>query len=60
MLGIFIGWFLTTYKKTLPNGERVYEYNENDRKQGRRILFIGIVIFAIAVIYKFSSIFDNN
>jgi hypothetical protein len=58
LLGIFIGWFLTTYKKTLPNGERVYEYSENDRKQGRRIFYIGIVVLAIAVIYKLSSIFE--
>ena len=58
LLGIFIGWFLTTYKKTLPNGERVYEYNENDRKQGRRIFYIGIVVLTIAVTYKLSSIFE--
>jgi hypothetical protein len=58
LLGIFIGWFLTTYKKTLPNGERVYEYSENDRKQGRRIMYIGIVVLTIGVIYKISGIFE--
>ncbi|HEY2580550.1 MAG TPA: hypothetical protein VGI43_02010 [Mucilaginibacter sp.] len=58
LLGIFIGWFLATYKKTLPNGERVYEYNENDRKQGRRMMYIGIVVLVIAAIYKLSSIFE--
>jgi hypothetical protein len=58
LLGIFIGWFLTTYKKTLPNGERVYGYNENDRKQGRRIMYIGIVVLTIGVVYRLSGIFE--
>jgi hypothetical protein len=60
LLGIFIGWYLTTYKKTLPNGERVYEYNEKDRKQGRVIFYIGIVVLTVAIIYKLAGIFTND
>lgn len=41
LLGVFIGWHLLTHKKTLPNGNRIYAYSENDRKQGNRILIIG-------------------
>ena len=52
VLGIFIGWHLFTYKKTLPDGERVYDYNENDRSHGRKIFYLSVVIFVIAVIYK--------
>lgn len=52
ILGIFIGWHLSSYKKTLPNGERVYEYNEPDRKQGRIIFYISIVTTTIAFIFK--------
>jgi hypothetical protein len=44
LLGIFIGWHLSTFKKTLPNGERVYGYTTRDRTHGNRILFIGIVM----------------
>jgi hypothetical protein len=44
LLGLFIGWHLSTFKKTLPNGERVYGYNVNDRSHGNRILIIGLVM----------------
>lgn len=30
-------------KKQLPNGERVYYFNERDRKHGRRILFLSLI-----------------
>jgi hypothetical protein len=52
VLGIFIGWYLTTYKKTLPNGERVYGYSAHDRKHGIRIFFLSIIIFAIAIFVR--------
>ena len=52
ILGIFIGWHLLSSKKTLPNGEKVYDYNEDDRKQGRNIFYLSIIIFAIAVVIK--------
>lgn len=45
-LGIIIGWYLSTHKKTLPNGERIHAYGETDRNQGRRILYVGI-FFAV-------------
>lgn len=45
ILGFFIGWHLLTYKKTLPDGNRVYAYSKNDRKEGNRILMIGGVFF---------------
>ena len=44
-LGFFIGWFLKTHKKTLPNGDRVYNYTESDRKQGNRILIVSLFFF---------------
>lgn len=51
LLGIFIGWHLSTFKKTLPNGEKVYGYNVKDRTHGNRILIIGLVmlVFWLAV-----------
>jgi hypothetical protein len=52
ILGIFIGWHLLSSKKTLPNGEKVYDYNEHDRKQGRNIFYLSTIIFAIAVVIK--------
>ncbi len=52
-LGIFIGWHLLTFKKTLPNGNRIHAYSDNDRKQGNLILIISIVFFVIWLLYKF-------
>lgn len=62
VFGIFIGWHLMTYKKTLPNGERVFDYNENDRKQGKRIFYLSIIVLAMCVIYKITTevFLDNN
>src|SRR5262245_21414461 len=34
LLGVFIGWHLITYKKTLPDGSRYYGYRQSDRQQG--------------------------
>jgi hypothetical protein len=48
--GIIIGWLFAHMRKTLPNGERIYVYREEDRVHGRRIMNIGLVIFAIFMI----------
>jgi hypothetical protein len=53
IIGLFIGWHLSSYKKTLPNGERVYAYNEADRKHGKRIFYIGIIVFLFGLIWFF-------
>lgn len=51
-LGIFIGWHLLTFKKTLPNGNQSYVYSENDRKQGNRIVILGIISFIFWILYR--------
>jgi len=50
LLGIFIGWYLSTFRKTLPNGASVYAYDVNDRTHGNRILIIGIIMFFFWVV----------
>jgi hypothetical protein len=52
VLGIFIGWHLSSHKKALPNGEQIYAYNENDRKHGRIIFYLSICCFVIGVVLK--------
>jgi hypothetical protein len=49
-LGIFMGWALSNAKKTLPNGERVYSYDEASRRTGRNMMFMGILFFIINLI----------
>lgn len=51
-IGIVIGYSLWTSKKTLPNGERIYSYNDADRKQGKTIFIIGLIVFPLALIMK--------
>lgn len=52
LLGIFIGWHLLTFKKTLPNGDRVFNYSNEDRKHGNQILILGIISIVIWTIIK--------
>lgn len=56
-IGIIIGYSLWKSKKTLPNGERVYSYSDQDRKNGKRIFLISIIIFPLSFIF---SIFSNT
>jgi hypothetical protein len=60
VLGTFIGWHLSTYKKTLPDGEQVYGYNESDRKQGQWIFYLSIVVLISSIIYRLWPLFTEN
>lgn len=51
-LGLIIGYFLWTQKKTLPDGQRIFSHKESDRKQGKYIFYIGLVVFPIILIWK--------
>lgn len=51
-LGILIGFHLTSHKKTLPNGERIYAYSPQDRKHGKQIMIIGTVFAIIGLIIR--------
>lgn len=41
-IGILIGWYIKSNKKTLPNGDQVYTYSKTDRGHGNAIMGIGI------------------
>ena len=56
LFAIIVGWHLFTYKKTLPDGQRVYEYSEKDRRHGRRIFYLGMIIFYISVVIRLATI----
>jgi hypothetical protein len=60
VLGMFIGWHLSSHKKTLPDGEQVYGYSETDRKHGKRIFYLSIVVFILSVIYKIAPAFSGG
>jgi len=51
-LGIFIGAMMWKFKKTLPNGERVYAYTNTSRINGLIICIISVIVFTLAFLYK--------
>lgn len=51
-LGIFIGGFLMYYKKALPNGDKIYAFNRNDRSHGQNILIISAIAFSVWIGFK--------
>lgn len=55
VFGIFIGWHLKNYKKTLPDGERVYEYSERDRWHGSVIFYMSIIFLILGVLYRLKT-----
>lgn len=52
LLGLMIGYFMWTSKKTLPNGQKVYSYSKQDRKHGRYIFYIGLLIFPTLLLIR--------
>jgi hypothetical protein len=52
LLGVFIGLHLYTYKKTLPDGKRVYAYTLNDRNHGYIMFLSGIALFIFWLIVR--------
>lgn len=47
--GVITGYVLWTSQKTLPNGETVFTYSENDRKHGKIILILGIIMLPVII-----------
>jgi hypothetical protein len=52
-LGLLIGYFLWKTKKNLPNGKKVFVYNDSIRNHGLRIFVISVVLFPIFFLVKF-------
>ncbi|MNJ92076.1 hypothetical protein D3C87_97320 [compost metagenome] len=52
LIGVIIGWYIVSSKKTLPTGERIHSYRESDRKQGVTILVIGIVAMIAGLVTR--------
>ncbi len=43
VVGLFIGWNMTTARKTLPNGERLFVFQESDRRHGKWITGLSVI-----------------
>lgn len=58
--GLVIGWMLVTSKKTIPDGRRVFSYNEQDRKHGRRIMWISGTLFLLWLVLRIVRMYNNQ
>jgi len=50
VIGLFIGWYLWSFKKTLPDGERIFAYSYKDRRHGKRIFYLSIIVFVLNIV----------
>jgi len=50
--GLFIGFHLMNHKRTLPNGDKIFDYSERDRKQGQIIVIISAIMFSLTLILR--------
>lgn len=51
--GVITGYVLWTSQKTLPNGQTVYTYSEKNRKQGKTILILSVIILVVLIVANF-------
>lgn len=51
-LGLLIGYFIWHAMNKLPNGTKVYSYDEVTRKHGKIIFILSAIIFPIALILR--------
>ena len=49
--GVLIGLVLLQSTKTLPDGRKVYTYDEETRKQGKTILIVSLIVFVVCLIF---------
>lgn len=54
-LGMFVGNYLQTSRKTLRDGNVIFRYIEPDRKHGKRIFILGLIQFSIFFCYLIGS-----
>ena len=53
-VGIFMGYYLSQFKKMIPDGEKVYVYDEMARKNGKIMFYLSIIsVIVWFVIYLF-------
>lgn len=47
LVAVFLGWYMMSHKKTLPNGERTYAFLPQDRKHGFYMMLLGGFMFLL-------------
>ena len=52
IIGIVMGWYILTARKTLPDGQRPHLYRASDRRHGPWIMALGLVMLAVWLLLK--------
>jgi hypothetical protein len=55
LFGIMMGWFILSNTKTLQNGKTMHCYSDADRKKGRIMFVLGIIVLVICLILRISQ-----
>jgi hypothetical protein len=53
--GVLVGLVLIQSTKTLPDGRKVHTYDEDTRKQGKTIVVISLIVFAIFLYFGLTT-----
>lgn len=53
--GVLVGLVLIQSTKTLPDGRKVHTYDEDTRKQGKMIVIISLIVFAIFLYFGLTT-----
>jgi hypothetical protein len=51
-IGILAGWSLAYWKKTLPDGQKVYVYNDQARRHGKVMIILSVVTSILLFILR--------
>lgn len=57
IIGIIIGYFLWTSKKTLPDGNKVYTYSSEDRTKGKTLFFFATIVMIGWIVVRVIFVF---
>jgi len=57
LIGLMIGWYLWKAKKTLPNGDKVPTYTQDQRNHGKTITIISVIAMVGTIFAKFMGFF---
>jgi len=57
--GVLMGWFFTFSKRTLPNGEQSYSFDETTRKWGKAVFYLSILVLSAMSVFRLLESFKG-
>lgn len=57
-IGVLIGLALWQSTKVLPNGNKVYTYDQKTRNRGRRIMYISLIVFGFSIALRLTRAYE--